>query len=177
MRYWKPAPPKSPVAGLMTWPVNSSPYPNGHAFAMPMAGTRDGPVARPVTSLIRTVGMLPIDSSTGPPPVTGSPGGMITVASSCPPQTGTANGSVVDGGVPHERTARIVMRSGPSVHGWHFVSACGNDRYAEYCSPSAGMEEMSCTFTDDVPRYWKPRPQSAQNATYSWLPLVQSPPE
>ena len=71
MRYWMPGPPNRPVAGLMTWPVNSSAAPNGQAFATPIAGTNDVPVARPVASLIVTTGMLPMDSSTGPPPVTG----------------------------------------------------------------------------------------------------------
>ena len=66
MRNWMPGPPNEPVAGSMTTPTISSPPPNGHAFAAPMAGTSEVPVARPVTSLMVGTGMLPIASSTGP---------------------------------------------------------------------------------------------------------------
>ena len=121
-----------------------------------MAGTSEVPVARPVTSLMVGTGMLPIDSSTGPPPVTACPGGMRTTASRCPPQTGTAKGLVSEGGVAHDRTARMVTVSGPSWHGLRLVRACGKGRATEYCRPPAGIEEMSWTLTDAVPAYSKP---------------------
>jgi hypothetical protein len=114
--------------------------------------------------------MLPMDSSTGSPPVTGWPGGMRTSASRWPPQTGTASGLVVDGGVFQDRTARTVTTSGPFWQGLRLVRACGKGRPTEYCRPPAGIGEMSWTLTDVVPTYSKPLPQLTQNATYSWLP-------
>ena len=123
-------PPNRSVDGLTTCPEKLICPPNGQADAE--KPTSDMPVARPVTGSIRATGMLPIDSSTGPPPTTGSAAGIRTLASRWPPQTGTAYGSVSDGSVSHERTARIRGVSGPSVQGRHRVSACENGSDAEY---------------------------------------------
>src|SRR5688572_16904189 len=121
--------------------------------------------------------MPPTTLMNGTWPTIGSPVGNCTRASVMLPHVGTAHGLVVDGGVFHDRTARI-FATGETWQG----RRCGarfTGRNTAYWMPPAGMGS-SCTRTWAVPRYWSKLPlfsQSAQKATYSTLPAVQSPPE
>ena len=62
------------------------------------------------------------------------------MASRWPPQTGTANGLVSEGGVFHERTAPDGDHERSILARPALVRACGKGRPTEYCRPPAGLE-------------------------------------
>src|ERR1700741_1328808 len=113
--------------------------------------------------------------SCGVPVSAGSPGRNWMRVSNRLPQYGASLGSVDEGGVDHDNTARSGTTLAPLVQSCrHTVVSTG--RLTAYCTPPAGTDTRAWTCTTVMPRNCQP-PTFTQNATYSGDPVVHSEPE
>src|ERR1035438_4611114 len=103
------------------------------------------------------------------------PGGIRIKPSRLFPQTTGAQGSVVEGGVFQESTARTFTVLAPLLPGC-VCAGTRTGRKTLYSKPAAERLLKSCTAIEVVPSYWNPEPPSTQNATNSLLPAVEGPP-